>query len=146
MSHDPFGNLEDWGRVLVTLKELTEQGRLDEAQAGIIRLLRYRDNWRLKESALVAARQIGAPSEALVSAVLRVLEDGSTFVDARILAAKALGDLGCRDGVDGPFRVAFGDCIRSVLERQLESPEAPVLTRAIEEAMRKIDGARVGTR
>jgi hypothetical protein len=143
MSQDPFGNLEDWGRVLVTLKELTDQGRLDEAQAGIIRLVRYPDNWRLRESALVAARQIKEPASELLSAIAEVLEDQSTYVDARILAARALGDLAGGKGRGATTPTASTKALRAVLQRQLESPEAPVLTRAIEAALQKFAKTRV---
>jgi hypothetical protein len=143
MSQDPFGNLEDWGRVLVTLKELTDQGRLDEAQEGIIRLVRYCDNWRLRESALVAAHQIMEPTPALLTAVAQVLEDQATYVDARILAARALGDLAGRKSRGGATPATSAKALRAVLQRQLDSPEAPVLTRAIEAALQKLPRTRV---
>ncbi|NJD18899.1 MAG: hypothetical protein FIA95_06400 [Gemmatimonadetes bacterium] len=142
MSHDPFGNLEDWGSVLVTLKELTDRGQLDDAQEGITRLIRYPDNWRLRESALVAARQVKEPTSALLSAVANVLEDRATFVDARILAARALGDLAARKSQRNGTPAATRKALRATLQRQLESPEAPVLTRAIEAALKKIDPSR----
>ena len=142
MSHDPFGNLEDWGKVLITVKQLTDQGTLDEAQEGIIRLVRYRDNWRLRESALVAARQIKEPTPALLDAIAQVLEDQSTYVDARILAARALGDLAGGKG-RGAKPTASTKALRVVLQRQLENPEAPVLTRAIEAALQKLSKTRV---
>ena len=142
MSHDPFGNLEDWGKVLVTLKELTERGQLDDAQDGIARLVRYPDNWRLRESALVAARQVKEPTSALLNAIAHVLEDRGTFVDARILAARALGDLAVRKSQKDATPAATRKALRATLQRQLESPEAPVLTRAIEAALKKIDQSR----
>lgn len=142
MSHDPFGNLEDWGRVLVTLKELSDGGQLDDVQEGVMRLVRYPDNWRVRESALVAARQVKEPTAALISAIAQVLEDRNAFVDARILAARALGDLATRkrwrDGAPAGTRKA----LRATLQRQLGSPEAPVLTRAIEAALKKLDQPR----
>ncbi len=146
MSHDPFGSLEDWGRVLVTLEKLTEQGRLDHVQPGLIRLLRYRDNWKLREHTLIAVRQVENPSADLVTAVMNVLMDIYTFVDARILAAKALAHLGCRVGLIDEVPGVDTDSVRSVLASQLESPEAPVLTRAIEGAIRKLDESLVAAR
>jgi hypothetical protein len=143
MSQDPFGNLEDWGRVLSTLKELTDQGRLDEAQDGITRLVRYRDNWRLRESALVAARQIAEPTAALILAIGQVLEDQGGFVDARILAARALGDLVGRQPRGTATPQTSTKALRALLRRQLESPEAPVLTRAIEAALQKLAKTRI---
>ena len=143
MSQDPFGNLEDWGKVLGALKELTDQGRLDEAQDGIIRLVRSRDNWRLRESALVAARQIEEPTAALIVAVLEVLEDQAGFVDARILAARALGDLVGRQPRGAATSETSTKAVRAALQRQLTSPEAPVLTRAIEAALQKLAKTRI---
>ncbi|GMV04597.1 MAG: hypothetical protein AMXMBFR53_08770 [Gemmatimonadota bacterium] len=143
MSHDPFGNLEDWGRVLATLEKATEEGRLDEVQPGLIRLLRYRDNWRIREHTLNAARRVENPSDALVSAVLDVLLDETTFVDARILAAKALGHIGCRGGRVNGTAVTKAPSLRAVLISQLARPSAPVLTHAIEEAIRKLDQVNV---
>jgi len=142
MSHDPFGNLEDWGSVLVTLKELTDRSQLDDAQEGIARLIRYPDNWRLRESALLAARQVKEPTSALLSAVAHVLEDRGTFVDARILAARALGDLAVRKSQTDGTPAATRKALRATLQRQLESPEAPVLTHAIEAALKKIGPSR----
>lgn len=143
MSQDPFGNLEDWGRVLVTLEELTDQGRLDEAQDGVIRLLRYRDNWRVRESALVASRQIKAPTPPLLTAIAQVLEDQAAFVDARILAARALGELAGRQPRGEATPETSTKALRAVLQRQLDNPEAPILTRAIEAALEKLAKTRV---
>lgn len=142
MSHDPFGNLEEWSRVLVTLKDVSEHGALDEAQPGIVRLIRHHHNWRVRESALTAARQIREPTPTLINALIQVTEDTGTFVDARILAARALGDLAGRKGRSDGTPTVTVPMVRTVLRRLLGSPEAPVLTRAIEAALLKLEGPR----
>lgn len=87
--HD-FGNLEEWGRVLAQLEQLRRDQLLDEHQDGLVRLLRYPDNWRLREAALEFVRNIKQPTEALVSAVLQILTNEELYYEVRVLAAEAL--------------------------------------------------------
>lgn len=90
MKHDPFGNLIDWGQVLDLFEDLADKGDLPECQPGLIRILRYKGNWRLREEVLKRVGEIHPPSDELVCQVLAMLDDDNIYYDARILAANAL--------------------------------------------------------
>ncbi|MFB3906757.1 MAG: hypothetical protein ACE15E_25260 [Acidobacteriota bacterium] len=140
MKPDVFGDLRDWGRILAVLRLLEEKGRLDEVQEGLIRLLRYRQNWQLREKALLSARRVSNPSESLLFAVLEVVSDRGTYSDARTLASQTLALLVpralARAGSSGGE--AIKQAIVCQLSSLLETPEPPVLSDAIEKAMRTI--------
>jgi hypothetical protein len=90
MKHDPFGNLREWGNVLDTFKRQADCGELSDCQDGLIRILRYKGNWRLREEVLNRVGEVQAPSAELVYQVLAVLDDDNIYYDARILAGNAL--------------------------------------------------------
>jgi hypothetical protein len=98
MQIDVFGDLRDWGRVLDDLEGLREQDRLSEHQAGLARLIRYRDNWRLQQEALRSIPDIDAPSPLLLEAALLVLTDPETLLENRVYAAEALSSMLATDG------------------------------------------------
>ncbi len=87
---DRFGNLTEWGRVLEEIDVLRANRELDRQQEGLLRILRYRDNWRLREAVLEATKDMDAPGEALLSAVLDIMMDESLYQEVRVLAAEAL--------------------------------------------------------
>ena len=93
MEHDPFGNLTDWEPVLNILEVLADKGELSTCQPGLIRILRYKGNWRLREEVLKRIGEIQTPSNELVHRVLAVLDDDNIYYDARILAGNALVQL-----------------------------------------------------
>ena len=125
--------------MIETLQRMKEKGKLDEAQPGLIRLIRYPDNWRLREQALLAAREVTQPNSALLGEIATVLMDSNTYADVRILAARALGDLAGRDRQSRPPEGLSPDDILVILKGQLATPEAPVLHHVVEEVVRKID-------
>ena len=141
MARDPFGDLREWGRVIENLQQMKEKGKLDEAQAGLIRLIRYPDNWRLREQALLAAREVTQPNSALLGEIATVLMDSNTYADVRILAARALGDLAGRDRQSGSPDGYSPDEILLILKDQLATPEAPVFHHVVEEVVKKIEQA-----
>jgi hypothetical protein len=138
MKADVFGDLRDWGRVLSVLQLLEGKGRLDEVQEGLIRILNYRSNWRLREQALVSARRVVEPSGQLLQAVICVLRDESSYLDARILAAQTLACLAPRL----PREYQGGDMtpgsIRQNLLQVVAKPEPPVLRQAVEKALESL--------
>jgi hypothetical protein len=93
MEHDPFGNLKDWTSVLHTLEELDSAGRLEECQKGMIRILRFQGNWRLREEVLKRVGKIAVPSEGLIRQIIAIVCDENTYYELRILASQALGQL-----------------------------------------------------
>ncbi len=125
---DPFGNLAEWGRLLDRLERLAQARELDSHQEGLLRLLRYRDNWRLREAALEAVCMLRQPSEGIVHEVLKIMTDESLYYEVRVLAAEALGALIQR--VDDRPNALKQDVI-SQMRAILDSNQPPVMHQAI---------------
>lgn len=130
MKHDPFGNLIDWGQALDMFEDLAARGDLRECQPGLVRMLRYKGNWRLREEVLKRVGEIHPPSDELVCQVIAILDDDNIYHDARILAADALirllknarNDNG--DGICGK--------VRKVIENLKSVPQPPFFEAALE--------------
>lgn len=90
MKDDPFGNLTDWDLVLDTLENLSVSGELSQCQPGLIRILRYKGNWRLREEVLKRVGEVQSPAKELVDQVIAILDDDNIYYDARIMAGNAL--------------------------------------------------------
>lgn len=135
MTDDPFGDLRNWGAVLNRLEQLSDQKGLDAVQPGLVRLIRYRSNWQLRERALLCAREVANPSCDLLSAVLDLAVHRGVYLDARILAVNALAVLFAKQAAaHSPLRRRVID----ELGRQLLEPEAPVFRLAVGRALEKI--------
>ena len=93
MAGDVFGNLTEWGRVVDQLEMLKSEGLLDEHQAGLARILRYPDNWRLTELVLTCATEIRQTNDLLIAEVTRIFSDQNAYLEVRVLATRALGHL-----------------------------------------------------
>lgn len=93
VDQDPFGNLNEWGDVIKTLEALSDAGGLERCQSGLVRILRYKGNWRLREEALNKIKDIQTPSRDLLFQLLDLLADDNTYYDVRILAGDALSRL-----------------------------------------------------
>ena len=134
---DPFGNLTDWGSVLSLIEALDEKGELAECQPGLIRILKYKANWRLREAVLKRIGQIENPCEDLFHQVLAILNDDNIYFDARILASSALVHLlhnthnGCHSRVTRATQKVIG--------RLLATPQPPCL----EDALKNL-GSEIG--
>ncbi len=124
MKEDPFGNLTNWGDVLDIIERLAEEGKLSECQPGLIRILRYKGNWQLREEVLKRAGDIKEPSSELISQVLEIVDDDNTYYDARILAGDALIRMlkNNRDGFEGNVNAS----VRKVAERLRATPAPPI--------------------
>jgi hypothetical protein len=138
MKADVFGDLRDWGRVLSVLQLLEGKGRLDEVQEGLVRILNYRNNWRLREQALVSARRVVEPSGQLLQAVICVLRDENSYLDARILAAQTLACLAPRFFRKHQVADMTPGAIRQNLMQVVAKPEPPVLRQAVEKALESL--------
>ena len=125
MKNDPFGNLTDWGPVLNLLDELGERGDLAECQPGLIRILKYKGNWRLREEVLRRIRRIENPCEGLFSQVLAILNDDNIYFDARILATSALIQM--LQNTHNGFRDRITKETKMVVERLMATPQPPYL-------------------
>lgn len=129
IKHDPFGNLYDWGTALDLLEEVTDRGQLVDCQPGLIRILRYKGNWRLREEVLKRVGKIKNPSNQLIFQVLSILADDNIYYDARILASDALIQMlkNVRDGFDSEIN----QTIRKVAERLRATPQPPIFDNAL---------------
>lgn len=142
MNVDGFGNLREWGRVMEKMEALTKSGKLGDCQEELIRVLRYNDNWRLREAALAALPGISEPSPALIDEALKIMMRDDLYYDVRILAADALGKTLKKDSRTNR---RGGDKMKETLNRVIEGmnrllsdPQPPILHRAVRESLERI--------
>ncbi|MFZ0614046.1 MAG: hypothetical protein WAM73_17530 [Desulfobacterales bacterium] len=130
MKEDPFGNLTDWGPVLDLLDNLADNGKLADCQPGLVRILRYKGNWRLREEVLRRVGEIQTPSDELIFQVVDILGDDNIYYDARILAGEALIPLLKSIHEDG-FCVEINTEIQKVVENLRRTPQPPFFETAL---------------
>jgi len=133
---DPFGNLRNWGPVLDLLDILDETGRMEECQPGLIRILRYRGNWRLREETLKRLGRIARPSRELIARVADIVADDDTYYEARILAGRTLTELArnarrASAGETDPDMEPVADVVRNLLG----TPQPPIFDRALRQCL-----------
>jgi hypothetical protein len=142
MNDQGFGNLRDWCGILEKLEALALAGKLGDHQDELIRLLRYNDNWRLREAALGVLPRIAAPSPALIDEALAIMMRDDLYYDVRILAADALGKtLGKKAKAGSRGRDKRGEPMGKVLEgmnRLLNDPQPPILHKAVQASLERI--------
>lgn len=129
MQNDPFGNLVDWGEALERFEDLADSGRLAECQRGLIRILRFKGNWRLREEVLKRVGEIQRPTKELVSEVLSILADDNVYYDARVMAGEALIDLLKNVHAGQADEIAWG--IRKVVEKLMHTIHPPFFDNAL---------------
>ena len=136
MKQDPFGNLTEWGAVLDLFDELADNGKLEECQLGLIRILKYRGNWRLREDVLKRVGEIQNPSDQLICQILSILDDDNTYYDVRILASDALIQMlkNVQDGFDDGINLS----VRKVTERLRTTPHPPIFDNALKKLYSEI--------
>ena len=136
MKQDPFGNLTDWGAVLDIFDELADNGKLEECQPGLIRILKYKGNWRLREDVLKRVGEIQNPSDQLICQILSILDDDNTYYDVRILASDALIQMlkNVQDGFDDGINLS----VRKVTERLRTTPHPPIFHNALKKLYSEI--------
>lgn len=129
MQQDPFGNLTDWGSVLDLLEKLGQNGGLAECQSGLVRILRYKGNWRLREEVLKRVGDIPNPCGELIGQVVSILADDNIYYDARILASEALVQLmkNTRNG----FPCDINLDVRRIAEKLRSTPQPPFFDAAL---------------
>jgi len=133
MNPDVFGNLTEWGGVLVKLDALERSRELDEHQPGLVRILRYRGNWKLREAVLNALKEITRPSAELVREILNLAVDEGTYYQARILAIQALPRLLKRFEEAGDHEAGTTTSVIEAMQGILSSPQPPLLHDAVKE-------------
>lgn len=136
MKDDPFGNLTDWGPVLDTLEDLSVNGGLSGCQHGLVRILRYKGNWRLREEVLKLVGKVENPSKELVHQVIAILDDDNVYYDARILAGNALLQL--LNNAEDISSVDLQSSARQVIEKLKRTPQPPFFNKAIERLNSKL--------
>lgn len=129
MQEDPFGNLTDWGSVLDLLEELGRNGGLAECQSGLVRILRYKGNWRLREEVLKRVGGISNPCAELIVQVVSILADDNIYYDARILASEALIQL--MKNARGGFPCDINLGVRKIAEKLRSTPQPPFFDAAL---------------
>ena len=136
MKHDPFGNLSDWSPVLELVDDLADNGQLAECQPGLIRILRYKGNWCLREEVLKRVGEIESPSYELICQVLSILGDDNIYYDARILASDALIQLlkNVPDGFNGEINMS----VRKEAERLRTTPQPAIFDNALKKLYSEI--------
>ena len=137
MQQDPFGNLIDWGPVLELIGNFANNGKLAECQPGLIRILRYKCNWRLREEVLKNIGEIEKPSDELVFQVLRILDDDNIYYDTRILAGDAL--IQFLSSGQSSFNDEIKMEVRKVLEKRIRTPQPPFFEKALKRLYSTID-------
>ena len=130
MKQDPFGNLTDWGPVLDTFDELADNGRLAECQPGLIRILRFKGNWRLREEVLKRVGEILTPSKEMVLQVLAILADDNTYYDARIIAGDALVQLLKNGPADSHEELT--SAAKKLVDKLKSTPQPPFFDEALD--------------
>lgn len=129
MKKDPFGDLTCWGEVIDRLRNMDDSEELSKCQIGLIRILQYKGNWRLRETVLNRVGDLRDPSRELVSQVLAVLDDDNTYYDARIMAGNALVRLlrNMPDDTGDEMRQK----IRKAIRRLRSTPQPPFFSEAL---------------
>ena len=141
MTRDIFGNLRDWGPVLDQLTELRSKRILDNHQEGLVRILRHRDNWRLRETALEYARDLATPSDDLLRQILAIVVDHDTYYEMRIMAVQTLAILCSRIMREHHAEQGTAKGILSKLAALLESPSPPVFHAAVAAVVEEMEPA-----
>ena len=129
MIHDPFGNLREWGPALELLDGLDSSGKLAECQRGLVRILRYKGHWRLREEVLKRIGEIPSPSDELAGQVITILADDNIYYDVRILANNAL--IQWLKNRQSRLHQEFILEIRKVIEKLSKLPQPPFFDVAI---------------
>ncbi len=142
MENNIFGNLTDWGIVLDKLKKLSDSRELDNYQDELIRLLRFDQNWRLREAAIESLHNIDHPNLNLAREVISLINRKDLYYDARILATDSLGKLTTtivnNRAFDKDILKQFVMEIIKNIEALLASPEPPIFHDALQNSMNQI--------
>jgi hypothetical protein len=129
---DIFGNLTEWGQAIETLDELKELKQSDRNQDGLTRVLRYRDNWQLRETVLKHIVHSTEPTEELVREVINITADEYTYLDMRIVTVDALSHLISLWIKRGDIKDAnLVEIAIENINKLVNSPQPPVFTRQL---------------
>ncbi len=136
-----LGNLVDWDLVGEKLEGLKKEERLDDCQEELVRILRYPDNWRLREMALEYIGYVQNPTENLMLSTLNIMTDNTIYYEVRIMAASALVELAEKkfDVLNGSQTITTKAIIEN-MESILSSTQPPFLQVCIEKCLTRLKG------
>ncbi len=137
-----FGNLNDWGTVLDKLDKLSESRELGNCQDELIRLLRFDQNWRLREAAIEFLPFVEDPDLNLAREVISLIKRKDLYYDVRILATDGLEKLTANivnnRAFDKDILKQFVLAIIKDMDALLASPEPPKFHDALRNSMNQI--------
>lgn len=139
MDKNIFGNLTDWGVVLDQIEALRKSRSLDAHQTELVRILRYRDNWKLREAVLECLKDLKRPNVDLANAVWDIMMDETVYYEQRILAADSLGHM-CARQSDADSKVIGG------MRRLLDTPLPPFFHKALNQILERLETREVPSR
>lgn len=134
-------NFHDWGQVLDALKDIEKKGDLHRHQPDLIRMLKYKGNWRMREAALKSIPQVGKPCPALISEVLNIILDDNVYCEARAMACRTLSQLidNCKNSPSSS-QLFQELSIAKKLKTITAVPQPPMLVRAVTECLSCLGG------
>lgn len=137
-----FGNLNDWGIVLERLEKLSQTHELDQYQDELIRLLRFDQNWRLREAAIESLPFIKNPGLNLAREVAALIKRKDLYYDVRILATDGLEKLATtivgNKAFDKDILRKFIQGIVKDMDELLASPEPPIFHDVLQNSMSQV--------
>jgi len=137
-----FGNLMDWGSALDKLQHLRDTGELNNHQEELIRLLRFDDNWRLREAAVEASSTVTTPSIDTAKQLVKLIKRGDLYYNVRIMAAEALSTLVPvvmeNKGGNSELVRLFVKEVNHEVTTLLSSPEPPIFHDALDLTLAQI--------
>jgi hypothetical protein len=139
MNREMLGNLERWDAVLEQLDEWRRAGQLDSHQDDLLWLLRYRDNWRLREAALELSTFLQTPTPELIRQVSDIMMNESLYRKGRILAAETLGALMLNERKRGSITAPLDSEVCERMNALLASNQPPVMHIALRRVLSQID-------
>ena len=137
MQPDPFGDLQDWEHALELLFTLSENGKLDECQPGLARILAFQGNWRIREETLKRLRHIENPKNELVRQAINIIADANLYYEMRIIACQAIEELLSRN--NHPFYASMQTILTQTLDAQLSIPQPPIFKQALDNLQSLVD-------
>lgn len=142
MEKNIFGNLTDWGIVLEKLEKLSESGALGNYQDELIRLLRFDQNWRLREAAIESLPFVENPGLNLAREIISLIKRKDLYYDVRILATDGLEKLTTiiinNRAFDKDILKQFVQAVIKDMDALLASPEPPKFHDALQNSMDQI--------
>ncbi|MCP4721626.1 MAG: hypothetical protein GY860_19380, partial [Desulfobacteraceae bacterium] len=132
----------DWGIVLEKLEKLSQTRELDDYQDELIRLLRFDQNWRLREAAIESLPLIKNPGLNLAREVNALIKRKDLYYDVRILATDGLEKLATtivgNKAFDKDILKQFIRGIVKDMDDLLASPEPPKFHDALQNSMSRV--------